>query len=89
MIVMMLQGKITVVLHWEKEHPLGQPPALQVPAMSFVYSVLGFVFTICICICQLSKPTNCTAGVAYQTIMILFLNIFSCQAFFIHDQNFV
>ena len=25
-----LQGKITVVLHWEKEHPLGQPPALQV-----------------------------------------------------------
>ena len=26
----MSQGKITVVLHWEKEHPLGQPPALQV-----------------------------------------------------------
>jgi len=24
------KGKITVVLHWEKEHPLGQPPALQV-----------------------------------------------------------
>jgi len=24
------KGKITVVLHWEKEHPPGQPPALQV-----------------------------------------------------------
>ena len=24
------KGKITVVLHWEKEHPLGQPPSLQV-----------------------------------------------------------
>ena len=29
-----LQGKITVVLHWEKEHPLGQPPSLQVMAAS-------------------------------------------------------
>ena len=28
--MIMSQGKITVVLHWEKEHPLGQPPALQV-----------------------------------------------------------
>ena len=24
------KGKITVVLHWEKEHPPGQPPSLQV-----------------------------------------------------------
>ena len=24
------KGKITVVLHWEKEHPPGQPPNLQV-----------------------------------------------------------
>ena len=23
------KGKITVVLHWEKEHPPGQPPSLQ------------------------------------------------------------
>jgi hypothetical protein len=24
------KGKITVVLHWEKEHPPGHPPQLQV-----------------------------------------------------------
>ena len=24
------KGKITVVLHWEKDHPPGQPPSLQV-----------------------------------------------------------
>ena len=27
------KGKITVVLHWEKDHPPGQPPSLQVVAL--------------------------------------------------------
>ena len=36
------KGKITVVLHWEKEHPPGQPPALQVGlALVVVEEVAG------------------------------------------------
>ena len=33
------KGKITVVLHWEKEHPPGQPPNLQ------VYTIISHHFT--------------------------------------------
>merc|ERR1719278_1126601 len=41
------KGKITVVLHWEKEHPLGQPPALQVAGSSSVSRVTSRQSSTC------------------------------------------
>merc|ERR1719331_469424 len=41
------KGKITVVLHWEKEHPLGQPPALQVGGSSSVSRVTSRQSSTC------------------------------------------
>jgi len=41
------KGKITVVLHWEKEHPLGQPPALQVGNSSSVSRVTSRQSSTC------------------------------------------
>ena len=42
------KGKITVVLHWEKEHPPGQPPSLQVTPFNeyFLKIVIQIFFSI-------------------------------------------
>lgn len=41
------KGKITVVLHWEKEHPIGQMPSLQVSGSSSVSRVTSRQSSTC------------------------------------------
>ena len=40
------KGKITVVLHWEKEHPPGQPPNLQVSCFYNLFYIYIYGFEI-------------------------------------------